>query len=327
MDGVRKFLSEHRSSEGPLLLGYSGGPDSKALLYALLEVGCGPLHVAHVDHGWREESARETEILRTEIAALGLQFLTTRLLPSAKGNKEERAREQRMAYFRSLFEKTPYQALLLGHQADDLAETSLKRLFEGAHLPFLGGMEDSSQMGDIPIWRPLLKTRRKEILLFLEKRGLKPFYDPTNRDPLYLRARMREETLPLLNRSFGKEVVENLICLSERAHELKRYLDRKIASCLIKRGEWGFAVLCRGLERIEQRHLLQKAAAEEGMILPRTVLEPVLDWLEEGRPGRKIFFQLRWITNDREWVFFLNSDAGKALPEKGLVRKLIISFI
>jgi hypothetical protein len=181
-------------------------------------------------------------------------------------------------------------------------------------------------MGGLTIWRPLLKVRRREILRYLKEKGLTHLSDPTNRDPRYLRARMREETLPLLHRSFGKQVVENLLCLSERAHELRRYLDRKITPYVIERGEWGFAVLCAPLERIERRHLLQKATSGEGLVLPRTVLEPLLDWLEEGGHGRKIFFQSRWITVAKKWVFFLHANAGKALPEKGLVRKLTISF-
>ena len=64
---VAQFLGAHWDGASPLLLGYSGGPDSKALLYALLEVGCNALQVAHVDHGWREESRGEAEAIRSEI--------------------------------------------------------------------------------------------------------------------------------------------------------------------------------------------------------------------------------------------------------------------
>lgn len=322
---VKNFIRANWDRQSPLLLGYSGGPDSKALLYALLEAGCKQLHVAHVDHGWREESAREVEILQEEIASLGLPFYTTRLKPSPK-NKEARAREDRLSYFRSLFEQKSFQALLLGHQADDVAETSLKRLLEGAHLPFLGGMKNTAQIDGLLIWRPLLKTKRKEILRFLEEKKLKPLFDPANSDPLYLRSRMRVETLPLLNRSFGKEVTDNLIFLSERAHELKKYLDRKIAKGFVQKGEWGFAVCSEQLERIELRHFLHKIAADEGLSLSRSVLEPVLNWVEEGRGHRKIFFQSRWVVVYKKWVFFLISSSRKALPEKGLIRKLTFSF-
>ena len=337
MEKVGTFLKRHHDGKSPLLLGYSGGPDSKALLYALLKAGCETLQIAHVDHGWREESREEADALQKEALSLGVPFHSTRLSQREGGNKEAIARDARFSYFASLFEKIPFQALLLGHQADDLAETALKRLLEGAHLPFLGGMEPVSQRGAMTLWRPLLQTRKREILSFLEEKNLTPLFDPTNRDPIYLRSRLREETLPLLSRSFGKEIIENLLLLSERARELKGYLDRRVAAHPVHRGEWGAALDSRGLERIELRHLLQKIAGEEGavlepildgakLVLPRTVLEPILDWVEEGISYRKIYFRSKWLIARRGWVFILHSDSGKALPEKGMIRKLIISF-
>jgi tRNA(Ile)-lysidine synthase len=326
MQIAKAFLARHWDGRRPLLLGYSGGPDSKALLYALREAGCGALHIAHVDHGWREESAKEAAGLKDEAEKLGLPFHSIRLEPPRTQNKEDLARKARLSYFRTLFDAIPFQALLLGHHADDLAETALKRVFEGAHLPFLGGMEPISRLEGMEVWRPFLHIRKREIFQFLSSRRLAPLLDATNRDPSFLRSRMREETIPLIAQSFGKEIVENLSCLSERASELKKYLDRRIASCAVRRGVWGAAVRSAGVERIELRHLLQKMAGEEGVVLPRTVLEPVLDWAEEKAPYRKIFCQQKWVIVRGEWIFLLSSDSGKALPEKGQLRKLTISF-
>lgn len=138
---TKEFLFVHWDRKKPLLLGYSGGPDSKALLYALLECDARP-HLAHVDHGWREESRAEAEECRAEAIKLGLPFHTIRLdIPK----KEDAARIARFSFFQSLYRTGPFQALLLAHQADDLAETVLKRTLEGAHLAFLGGMEAASR--------------------------------------------------------------------------------------------------------------------------------------------------------------------------------------
>lgn len=326
MKRVKEFLKEHWDSERPLLLGYSGGPDSKGLLYSLLEAGCHTLHAAHVDHGWREESREEAESIGQEMAHLKVPFHTTRLERDWNGNNEAAARKERLQFFRSLFIKIPFQALLLGHHADDLAETSLKRLFEGAHLPFLGGMEPVSMLEGMPLWRPLLRVEKKEIALFLQQRNLLSFFDPTNEDPLYLRSRLRQETLPFLDRSFGKSVRENLCHLSERAHELKRYLDKRVEGFQIRRGEWGFAVCCEGYERIEQRHLIHKTALSEGILLTRTVLEPVMDWASDPNTMRKIYFQSRWIVSGRGWVLFLKADQKMTFPGIGWIRKLLISF-
>lgn len=286
------FLRVHWDQKKPLLLGYSGGPDSKALLYALLECGVKP-HLAYVDHGWREESRQEAALLAEEARGLGLVFHTTRV---SIEKKEDAARNARLKFFKELI--PDYSALLLAHQADDLAETVLKRIFEGAHLPFLGGMREISNQHEMTIWRPFLSVKRTEILIFLEERGLKALVDSSNFDPKYLRARMRSGLFPLLNEHFGKEIGENLDLLSVRAYELKSYLDEKVKAIKIEDGAFNL----NGFARIEQRHFLQSL----GVFLSRQVLETLLDWLEMGGKKRSLKVQKRKFTVDqgRLWIVF-----------------------
>jgi tRNA(Ile)-lysidine synthase len=244
----------------PLLLGYSGGPDSKALLYALLDAGITP-HLAHIDHGWRPESAEEARLSKLEAESLGCPFHTIRLDPPP--SNEEAARDARWNFFRSLFAKIPFQALALGHQADDLAETVLKRVFEGAHLTSLTAMREISTRDGITIWRPLLSFSKRDLTAYLDQKQLTPFYDSTNDDPTFLRSRIRHQLLPFLNKTFGKEIASNLCTLSRRSTELDDYLQSKIAPLLlqVEAGPWGFYLgreLFAPLHPIEKRALIQK---------------------------------------------------------------------
>jgi tRNA(Ile)-lysidine synthase len=308
---VAKFLAKHWDGHRPLLLGYSGGPDSKALLYSLLEAGCTRLHLAHVDHGWRSVSGQEALELEEEAKSLGLPFHSIRLNLPKEANREAASRESRFAFFRTLFEKIPFQALLLAHQAGDAAETALKRVLEGAHLPFLGGsMEPATRIGGIDLWRPLLSVKKEEILAFLSLKNLTPLIDPTNYDPAYLRARMRTEILPSLARAFGKEISDNLLLLSSRAAELKAYLEKKTAKYPQEKGPWGFFASFANLERVEARYLLQKWGESEKVKLSRTLLEKALDALSSNLPNRRIAPRL---FVDRGHVFFLSA----ALPSWG----------
>lgn len=297
---VAPFISSRWDQKSPLLLGYSGGPDSKALLYALLEAKIGPIHVAHVDHGWRKESQKEAVEIQKEIERLGLVFHLKTLEASGSKNKECVARDARFAFFESLFEKIPFQALLLGHHKKDLSETVLKRIFEGAHLPFLSGMLPSSQKGILTIWRPLLQHTKEDIFLFLEQKGLHAITDATNFDPAYLRSRLRLELVPMMEKTFGKSLEPNLCILSHRSSELKEYLDRKILGKEGKQGPFGCFVLVGGMERVEARYLLQKM----GVSVSREVLEKTLDQALSCIPHR-------WITDrifvDRGIVFFLKT--------------------
>jgi tRNA(Ile)-lysidine synthase len=308
MKRLTAFLNLHWDKERPLALGFSGGPDSKALLYALLEAGVDKLHLAHVDHGWREESGAEAARLQTEAEKLGLTFHTVRLEKPEGGNWEDASRKKRLAFFRSVYEKTGAAALLLAHTANDLAETVLKRLLEGAHLANFRGMEKVSQFEGMVIWRPFLDVKKEELLRFLEERGLKPLIDPSNVDPSYLRARMRMETLPWLAKSFGKEILDNLNLLSSRSSELKSYLDRQIEGIPISKGPWGSFAELGGLDRIIARHFLQRWLGS----LSRGVLESILDAL--GEPNRAI---TREIYVDRGIVFHLSGfkpKMGEPLP-------------
>lgn len=328
---VDEFLKAQWDGDRPLLLGYSGGPDSKALLYSLLEWGVKKLHLAHVDHGWREESAIEAEELRKEAHHLGCPFHSIRLQMPEKGNKEDLARQARLAFFRSLIDLIPCQAVLLAHQADDLAETALKRILEGAHLPNICGMEPVSQYNGMSIWRPLLRVRKETLLHFLAERKLESLWDSTNADPAYLRARMRQKILPFLSASFGKQVEENLIFSAERSEELKNYLDKRIESVKIQKGPWGQFVDLNGMERIEQRHLLQKLAREESISIPRPVLETILDWVGQQLPSRHLKVQLLDFYIDRGHIFLVNvrKNGKEFLSEKSLsekIQSLKISF-
>ncbi len=299
---VKEFLDERWDGESPLLIAYSGGPDSKAVFHAAKSWGKAEIHLAHVDHGWREESREEALQLEQEAIQLGVPFHTTRL---EKKSTEAEARLARLAFFASLREKIPFQAVLLGHHADDLAETALKRVLEGAHLTRLWGMKAESIIEGVPLWRPMLEVQKKEILRFLTDQSLEALDDPTNRDPHYLRARMRLTLLPALEESFGKRFVENLRLLATRSEELDEYLSARVEGLQerIKRGPFGIWIDCEGIARIELRYLLQRIGSEEAIVLSRDVLEKILDGIRDKCADWEINIRKRTIILDRGHFF------------------------
>lgn len=309
---VKKFIETKGDRTLPVLLAYSGGPDSKALLYSLLDAGIKP-HLAHVDHGWRAESAQEALILQLEAAELGVPFHTIRLSERPLANLEDHGRESRLEFFRKLFDEIPFQALLLAHHKDDVAETALKRIFEGAHLSFLGGMCEVSALFGMPIWRPLLSVRKTELITFLKDKAQSAFYDKTNDDPAFLRTRLRSTLLPQLASSFGKEIVSNLALLSSRAFELKAYLDKKIAQIPKLEGDWGVAFDLKGVELLEARHLLKSH------ISSREQIETVLNITP--KPEGRLFSPNIYVKNG--WVVILPRSKEFTISD---VRNLLRQF-
>ncbi|MDX8431464.1 MAG: tRNA lysidine(34) synthetase TilS [Candidatus Algichlamydia australiensis] len=220
---VIPFLRKQWNQKSPLLLGFSGGPDSMALLHMLLKVKI-PLHLAHVDHGMREEGEKEAQLLAGYADKLGLPFHLRTLRGISGRNLEERFRDERRKFFIELTEKFSFQALLLGHHADDQAEVVLKRILEGARLYNLGGMAPVSKQEKLTIWRPLLGMRKEVLIKFLHYKGVHAFEDRTNSNLHYLRARMRAEIFPYLEKKFGKQVRMSLCRLAEESRGEKERL-------------------------------------------------------------------------------------------------------
>jgi len=289
MKAVKDFLLSHHVQGSPLLVGFSGGPDSTALLHALLE--CRrffPLEIeaAHVDHGWRAESAAEAAILSAHCKEINVPLHTCRLTGGCKG--EETAREARFSFFSNLCQKG-YQAVLLGHQRDDQAETVLKRILEGAHPLSLGGIEPIQEWKGMQIWRPLLSVPKEEILIWLEKKQLKFFNDVTNADPRFLRGRMRSVIFPELEEKFGKNVAANLSYFGSHAQELADYLSRKTARLwqAAKGGLMDFEPFFP-IERLELKTFLKQWVESQDAFLSRVALEDLVRLVEEGRGRSKI---------------------------------------
>jgi tRNA(Ile)-lysidine synthase len=125
---VHQYLKQRGQFEKPLLVGFSGGPDSLALAQVLLQLGIS-FHLAHFDHGWREESAKECSELKLWAQERDIPFFTERA--KVPDLTENGAREQRLAFFKKLYSQGTYEALVLAHHRQDLAETTLKRMLEG----------------------------------------------------------------------------------------------------------------------------------------------------------------------------------------------------
>lgn len=294
---VKQFLISHSTKGRPLILGLSGGPDSLALFHLLHR--CQKffpltLHIAHVDHGWRQESGQEAEQLQKEVESLGYRFHlhTLQGIPS----KEDIARQERLLFFRRLYDELQAQAVILGHHAGDQAETILKRIFEGASLEALSGIRLKATLEGMEVWRPLLRTTKAEILAWIKEEKLNPFEDPTNHDPKYLRSRLRVDILPQLSQMFGKEVSGNLCRLGESAEEFNDYLGRKLKRYedLIEGTRVDFSS-CLPLEPLEIKVFIKKIAERNKISLSHQSLRAIYQLLERGKGKGKVGARGGWI--------------------------------
>ena len=320
LHAIKLFLEKHWTPGRPILLGFSGGADSTALLHLMLQ--CRQffpieLILAHVDHRWREESTREAEMLQQMSQRLGIPIYVETLDQAIwkKGNMESTAREKRLEFFSKVYNDQKCQALLLAHHADDQAETVLKRIFEGAAISSLGGLEQVASCEGMPIWRPLLKVPKQKILEWLNEKKVSWFEDRTNEDCRYLRPRMRKLILPHLGELFGKEVRDNLCLLGERAFELKAYLKKKGASyrAHLERGPFGVKWDLRTflpMEKGELEFVLKDFFQQERVSLSLEQYSLMIEMLNSKSANKKISCAKCAIIIDRGVLFLMD----KALP-------------
>lgn len=283
---MRDFLFRYYKESKPLLVGYSGGADSTALLSLLLECSSSfslDIRVAHFDHGWREESARQAIDLKGEIEAFGLPFYTKRcegIVWQKASNKEELAREMRYQFFEKVYDEIGAGALLLAHQQEDAAETVLKRLFEGAGILSSGGMQEVSSYKNMLVWRPCLRVSRKKLIEWNCAKGLSFLHDSTNEDLRFLRPRFRYKIFPYLEKWFGKGIQKNLSLLGEEFISLKGYFQNRLEFLLpnVVEGVVGFALLKEKtalLHPLERKELLRFCLQRRGVSIAKENLQQV----------------------------------------------------
>ncbi len=223
-----------------LLAAISGGPDSVALLRVLMLLA--PeyrlrLTAAHLNHGLRGEEALEEEaFVRRLSATMGLACVckTIDLHSIRKGKSlEEAAREERYRFLKEAAEGCGAGKIATGHHRDDQAETVVMHLIRGSGP---GGLKGILPVREDGIIRPLFGVDRREILGFLEREGLSYRTDSSNRDPLFLRNRIRNDLIPELTKGYNPRIVEGLCHAAEILRLQEDYLQR-VTERILKR--WG----------------------------------------------------------------------------------------
>jgi tRNA(Ile)-lysidine synthase len=209
---VRAFLKRWGISVGSrIVVGYSGGPDSTALLYSLMALKDEltlSLCCAYLNHGLREESEikRETELIGRTTSSCGVECVRHDLAGGYLADRaralhcslEDLARRERYRFFRQVLSQKQYDYIALGHTADDQAETIIMRVFQGSGPQGVSGIKARRER----IIRPLLSCTRRNILEYLAAIGADYIEDSSNKNPRFLRNRVRHELIPVIGSIF-----------------------------------------------------------------------------------------------------------------------------
>lgn len=212
-------------AQGKYLLGFSGGADSLALFFLLLESHVG-FDIAIVDYGLREQSQDELAYAHTLAQTHGKRCFSARA-PVFESGFEANARRFRYEFFSQIIAKHGYDGLLLAHHLNDRIEWLLLRLGKGSALPGLLGSDALSyhypkNSAPYPIIRPLLWVYKDEILAYCAQKGLEFFTDSSNDDTAYERNFIRHHIADSFIKRYHKGLRESLKLLARDRDELYR---------------------------------------------------------------------------------------------------------
>lgn len=276
---VLAFIEEHHMIQkgDRIVAGVSGGADSVALFYLLLELQeCLSYEfcVVHVEHGIRgEESKRDArfveQLCREHQILYGLYSYDVKALARQQHlSVEEAGRKVRMEAFERQMRKWGGNKVALAHHRDDLAETVLHHLCRGSGISGLVGIR--------PVYgekiRPLLCLERREIEHYLKERGYAFVTDSTNADDIYTRNKIRHRVLPFLVENVNAQTVGHIADAAMRLGAVDDYMK---------------------LEADRLLHLYEKDSEEKSMLdiqiserHPAILQYALLQWLEKNC-GRK----------------------------------------
>ncbi|QFP41595.1 tRNA lysidine(34) synthetase TilS [Borrelia miyamotoi] len=228
---IESFYEKNSLTKGKVVVAFSGGADSTALLLSLKEYLNNNIIALYFAHYIRPEFEQNLEIEHVKTFC-NFHNITFQIKECSVDIKRE-SRQLSMS-IEDLARKYRYNALLeavsenkasyiaFAHNKNDQFETLVMRFFQGSFLDGFSGIPIIN--GNVI--RPLIEVSRKEIEEFLSLNNIVYFVDSTNLEDLYLRNKIRINLIPVIEKIF-KGYERGLERISDFSSELVDYFDKK----------------------------------------------------------------------------------------------------
>ena len=214
-----------------VLVGYSGGADSTALLHLLRSCGVDVV-AAHLHHGQRPEAEEELMKCQKFAQSLEVPFMAGRAdVPRMSAELgiglEEAGREARYGFFREAAFGMDCSLVATAHTLTDNIETILLNIVRGTGLSGLAGIPERREN----IVRPLLPFTREDTAAYCTKHRFWTHDDPANTDLAFSRSRIRNNVVPELKK-LNPALDQAISRLATIADDEDRFLNGMAAAAL-----------------------------------------------------------------------------------------------
>lgn len=205
---LSRLAPELETGRATVLVAFSGGPDSCALLSAVKQIGERRKNInicaCHVNHGLRGADSDADEQFCVQLCKLWkIPIAVCKLGNSACD--ENSLRDARYASLLAEAERVQARWIITGHTRDDQVETVLFRLFRGSAAGGLLGIPARRSLtATTAVVRPMLELSRDNVLAFLDRMQIVGRQDASNQAAEYSRNYIRLEIVPRISERFPR---------------------------------------------------------------------------------------------------------------------------
>lgn len=219
-----------RLEPGNYVVAVSGGVDSMTLMHILAQHHHDksvPLRftAAHFDHGIRDDSHLDRQLVSEVARKLGLPFVFEEGKLGHDAS-EDLARRARYEFLRKVQSHSGARGIVTAHHHDDVVETAILNMIRGTGRKGLSSLKNQGG-----IYRPFLNTPKQIIRSYAEANGLVWNEDSTNTDQKYRRNFVRHSIIKKAKQNSPKEY-QKLITLLRRQRELNQAIDQQLETML-----------------------------------------------------------------------------------------------
>ncbi|XP_021903238.1 uncharacterized protein LOC110818616 isoform X1 [Carica papaya] len=258
-----------------IALAVSGGPDSMALCVLTANWKTdGPNAVGHlggfidgllaviVDHGLRAESRDEANLVLRRVSEMGIRCEIAHCdwegSRPKQGHLQEAARDMRYQMLQNVCYQHQIGVLLVAHHADDQAELFILRLSRNSGVLGLAGMAFTSQIFSshwhcycdknmeahgILLVRPLLDFSKEDMYKICQGANQDWVEDPTNKNKLFARNRIRMSLGNLPSSIFRSELQAVILACRKTRSCVDKICSDLINQTLTIMDQQGYAVI------------------------------------------------------------------------------------